>query len=187
AGTALRTEDGGESWQFVNVNSKEWLYGVGFADGARGFIVGERGLILRTDDGGETWADKESPVEITLYAVSVAGRDDALVVGEQGRVFQTKDGGETWETQATVTSTTLFAVAYRGGSEAWVAGRGGTILRRTDDVATVRIPRPKLPPVLRGGPPKLQTKNGQEPIPVTLDDGDIPRAVPPESKGTAKP
>ncbi|HVF51336.1 MAG TPA: YCF48-related protein, partial [Pyrinomonadaceae bacterium] len=158
-----------------------------FATAARGYAVGEGGLILRTDDGGETWKDQESPVKINLYAVAAASPNDALVVGEQGRVLQTKDGGQTWEMQPTITSTTLFSVAYHGGSAAWVAGRGGTILRRTDDVATVKIPRPKLPSALRGGPPKLQTKNAAEELPVVIDD-DIPRAQPPpENKRTAKP
>jgi hypothetical protein len=80
--------------------------------------------------------------------------------------------------QPTITSSPLFSVAYRGGFNIWVAGRGGAILRRTDPIATVSIPTPRLPPVLRGGPPKLQPQNAQNPI----DDGDIPRAVPPDKK-----
>src|SRR3712207_8747955 len=38
--------------------------GVAFADAARGYAVGERGLILRTDDGGKTWKDLETGVKI---------------------------------------------------------------------------------------------------------------------------
>jgi hypothetical protein len=50
----------------------------------------------------------------------------------------------------------------------------------------VKFPRPKLPPVLRGGSPKLQPQDAQEALPLIIDDGDIPRAVPPE-KRTAQP
>jgi hypothetical protein len=97
-------------------------------------------------------------VKLNLFAVSVASPLDALIVGEQGRVMQTRDGGETWDALASATSVPLFAVSYRGGSAAWVAGRGGAILRRTASVATVNIPRPKLPPALRGKkPPPTQT------------------------------
>jgi hypothetical protein len=114
----------------------------------------------------------------------VAGRDDALISGEQGRVLRTKDGGLTWEAQPTITSVSLFAVAYRGGADAWVAGRGGAILRRTSAVATLKIPAPKLPPVMRRAP-KLQTTQQQQPdslqTNVILDD-DIPRAVQPDKK-----
>jgi hypothetical protein len=100
-------------------------------------------------------------------------------------VLATKNGGLTWETQPTITSSPLFAVAYHGGESAWVAGRGGAILRRSAAIATVKIPIPKLPPALGGGPPKLA---GQEnnPPPQNFDDGDIPRAVPKEKK-PAKP
>jgi hypothetical protein len=79
--------------------------------------------------------------------------------------------------QPTITSASLFSVAYRGEYNIWVAGRGGAILRRSDAIATVSIPTPKLPPSL-GGAPKLQPQNAQNPI----DDGDIPRAVPPVRK-----
>ena len=78
-------------------------------------------------------------------------------------------------------SSPLFAVAYHGGANAWVAGRGGAILRRTEALATMKIPTPKLPPGLRGdSAPKLkQQENSQQ---LNLDDGDIPKAVPPVRK-----
>ena len=94
-----------------------------------------------------------------------------------GVLLRTKDGGVTWELQPTITTSSLFTVAYHGGDDAWVAGRGGAILRRMGDVATVKIPRPKLPPVLRQTPKLKPQPNGQE-TPIVLDDGDIPRAVP---------
>ena len=101
-----------------------------------------------------------------------------MVAGDQGRILNSKDSGETWQVQPTITSSPLYSLAYRGGTNIWVAGRGGAILRRTEPVATVRIPTPKLPPMLRGTPKaQLQNQDGQ-----VLDDGDIPRAVPPVRK-----
>jgi photosystem II stability/assembly factor-like uncharacterized protein len=185
-GTILRTEDGGATWQFVNANltRKEWLYAVTFFDAQRGYAVGARGIILRTDDGGATWNDQESGIETNLFAVGVAGRDDALVSGEQGRVLRTRNGGVSWEPQPTHTSVSLFGLAYRGGSDTWVAGRGGAILKRMDGVATVSIPRPRIPPAMRNKP-KLQPQSAME-TPIVLDDDDIPRAVP-NDKRTPKP
>jgi hypothetical protein len=78
--------------------------------------------------------------------------------------------------EPTITSSSLFSVANRGGSSVWVAGRGGAILKRTDDVETVRIPVPGLPPMLKRTDPKLQSQNAETPL--VIDDGDIPRAVP---------
>ena len=87
----------------------------------------------------------------------------------------------------TVTSAALFGAAYHGGTSAWVAGRGGTILKRTDAVATVKIPRPRLPPALRNTPPRLKPGEEGDAWTPVLDD-DIPRAAPPRLKpATPKP
>ncbi len=110
-----------------------------------------------------------------LFAVAVANRDDILVAGDQGRIIHSDDGGRTWEIQPTVTSTSLFSIAYRGGNNIWVAGRGGAILRRIEPIATVRIPVSRIPPLLRG-----TSKSPVESSENLIDDGDIPRAVPPK-------
>jgi len=120
-------------------------------------------------------------VKTNLFAVSVLSRDDVLIAGDQGRVLATRDGGLTWETQPTITSSPLFAVAYRGGANAWVAGRGGAILRRTAALGTVKISVPKFPAGLRGGPPKLKQEENSQQLNL-VDDGDIPKAVPPVRK-----
>jgi photosystem II stability/assembly factor-like uncharacterized protein len=177
-GTILRTEDGGETWKRVDRNVKEWLYAVAFADTQRGYAVGARGIILRTDDGGATWKDLETGLTTNLFAIGLAGPDDVIVTGDQGRILNSKDAGQSWQIQPSITSSPLFAVAYRGGTNLWVAGRGGAILKRVEPIATVKIPTPRLPPMMRGTP-KAQSLNQEAPV---LDDGDIPRAVPPVKK-----
>jgi len=133
--------------------------------------VGAGGIVLRTDDGGETWKDLETSFNGNLFGVALVNRNDVLVVGEQGRIIHSRDGGQTWEVQPTITSASLFSIAYRGGTNVWVAGRGGAILRRVDPIATVSLPVTKLPPMLKGGPPKLESE---------IDIDDIPRAQPPK-------
>src|SRR5437899_145478 len=93
------------------------------------------------------------------------------------KTFASSTKNMVWPSQPTITSSPLFAIAYHGGANLWVAGRGGAILRRNTSLATVRIPTPKLPPMLRGGPPKLreQPQTSQE-----LDLDDIPRATRPD-------
>jgi photosystem II stability/assembly factor-like uncharacterized protein len=144
-----------------------------FADAQRGYAVGERGVILRTDDGGANWKDVESGVTSNLFAVSAATPDDVIVVGDHGRILRSKNAGQTWEVQPSITSSALFSVAYRGGMNIWVAGRGGAILKRNEPIATVKITAPRIVPILRTGPPKLQ---------VPGDDYDIPLAQPPVRK-----
>ena len=78
------SRDGGDSWKHIDINVKEWLYSVAFADDKTGYAVGEKGIILRTDDGGLKWKDQESGVSSNLFAVSVASRDDAMAAGDHG-------------------------------------------------------------------------------------------------------
>ena len=162
---------------------REWLYAVAFADDkTRGYAVGQKGIILRTDDGGLTWKDQESSLKTNLFAVSVASRDDVLVAGDMGRVLASKDGGLNWAVQPTITSSPLFAIAYHGGSDAWVAGRGGAILRRTDALATVKLPGggSKEKPTLGGNnAPKLKATDNSQQL-KRDDDGDIPPAIRPK-------
>ena len=87
-------------------------------------------------------------------------------------------GWMTWQAQPTLTSSTLFAVAYRGGPNAWIAGRGGAILRRTTELATVKISVPKIGPIGRDAP-KLKDET---PPQMNFDNDDIPKAVPPIRK-----
>jgi len=82
-----------------------------------------------------------------------------------------------------MTSASLFAIAYRGASTVWVAGRGGAILRRTSDLATVKIPlggkgSSKPPP----GAPKLKGQENQNDQANATGEDDIPRAKPPVRK-----
>jgi hypothetical protein len=114
-------------------------------------------------------------VKTNLFAIALASRDDAMIAGDQGMVLATNDGGVTWQPQPTLTSSTLFAVAYRGGPNAWIAGRGGAILRRTTELATVKISVPKIGPIGRDAP-KLKDET---PPQLNFDNDDIPKAVPP--------
>ncbi|MEJ7618929.1 MAG: hypothetical protein WKF30_18585, partial [Pyrinomonadaceae bacterium] len=73
--------------------------------------------------------------------------------------------------RSSATSAPIFSVAYKGGASAWVAGQGGAILRRTDSVATLQLPRPRLRPALRGRAPQTTPSDPRS-------DDDIPLAVP---------
>ncbi|HMH45306.1 MAG TPA: hypothetical protein VK557_17600, partial [Pyrinomonadaceae bacterium] len=115
-----------------------------------------------------------------LFAIALASRDDALIAGDQGVVLATDDGGATWQKQTTLTSSTLFAVAYRGGPNAWIAGRGGAILRRTTELATVKISMPKVGGSGEREAPKLKGQENTQQL--NFDNDDIPKAVPPVRK-----
>src|SRR5215472_13448131 len=74
ANGALRTTDGGATWQTV---SFERLCGVSFLNENIGGVVGFPNLILRTEDSGGTWAHQSSLTN-DLQAVWMIDANDGL-------------------------------------------------------------------------------------------------------------
>ena len=114
------------------------------ADGRRGWIVGEFGLILHSMDGGQTWKRQRNPAPRLLHDVIVvaeaAKADDApdagdagataarlIAVGAEGLAIETRDGGAAWMEVKTGTAEHLFGAAAVGDRE-FLVGANGTLL-----------------------------------------------------------
>ncbi len=99
-GVLNKTEDGGETWQQVSLNSLPTLTKISIANEQNIWICGFGGTILSTKDIGITWTKKNlnispSPSLTTIQFVDqyngwVSSRDDWL------GFFRTTDGGNTW-------------------------------------------------------------------------------------------
>jgi len=116
---AIKTEDGGETWQRVKVPDGT-LNAIFFVE-EKGWIVGGGGMILHTDDGGENWkwqkgsapqppAKVEMPIDGTCPSVEGApkslmkvffmDKDRGVTVGADGTILRTENGGSVWEPAA---------------------------------------------------------------------------------------
>ena len=94
AGTLLRTEDQGISWQPQKALGTEAILGLDCAS-PNVLAVGQGGLILRKD--GESWSKVESGTEARLLNVSANPSGLAVAVGGFGTVLRSRDGGSSWE------------------------------------------------------------------------------------------
>ncbi|MGI8788630.1 MAG: WD40/YVTN/BNR-like repeat-containing protein [Pyrinomonadaceae bacterium] len=128
----MRTEDGGETWSRVIVPSKLELFHLDFANGSRGWIVGDKGLILVTQDGGVNWFTQNSGTNRTLYNVDFRDSSEGYTVGAKGVILRTENGGENWETVKTSFPNTFLRVDFADDKNGWIVGYGGTILRSSD-------------------------------------------------------
>ncbi len=128
----MRTEDGGETWSRILVPSKLELYHLDFVDGARGWIVGDKGLILVTYDGGVDWQVQKSGTDKALFNVDFRDSSEGYAVGGKGAILRTGNGGETWETVKTNFPNTFLRVNFADDKNGWIVGYGGTILRSSD-------------------------------------------------------
>jgi photosystem II stability/assembly factor-like uncharacterized protein len=96
-GLALRTFDGGVTWQpcmpLLDNPKALHLYGVQRLQGAL-HAVGEQGLLLRENAAGR-WVSVSLPYEGTLFGMS--GQGNALLVhGLRGNLWRSQDGGAQW-------------------------------------------------------------------------------------------
>jgi photosystem II stability/assembly factor-like uncharacterized protein len=126
----LVTQDGGATWnrQTSGLPSNGACFnGVWFADGQRGWAVGEFGTIYATSDGGATWKGQQSGLSKTLLDVCFAGSSTGWVVGESGTILETTQAGDSWILKSSPTTETLRAVVSAGGS-VWAVGDNGVVL-----------------------------------------------------------
>lgn len=101
--TLLETNDGGNTWQPLNLaveDPKSRFDSVSFA-GKEGWIVGEPSLLLHTTDEGKSWSSLPlneklpgSPIMITAL-----GENTAEMVTDVGAIYKTTDGGKNWKAQ----------------------------------------------------------------------------------------
>jgi photosystem II stability/assembly factor-like uncharacterized protein len=111
-GLALRTEDGGQSWQAIMAHVPNprglHLYTVR-ADGDKLLISGEQGALFRSADAGASFSEIKTPYSGTFFGVLALGDDTLLAYGLRGNVWRSSDGGAQWgqvemDQEVTITS-----------------------------------------------------------------------------------
>lgn len=94
SGVFARTQDGGLTWDSLEIPTTATLRGISFVEQTTGWAVGDVGNIFHTTDGGESWTEQESQTTINLNAVSFASADTGYVAGDNGTILFTGNGGE---------------------------------------------------------------------------------------------
>jgi photosystem II stability/assembly factor-like uncharacterized protein len=128
----MRTDDGGETWSRIIVPSKRELYHLDFANGSRGWIVGDKGIILATFDGGVNWQVQKTGTDKALYNVDFRDSENGFAVGGKGTILRTENGGGIWEPVKTGFPNTFMRVNFADDRNAFIVGYGGAILRTSD-------------------------------------------------------
>lgn len=93
-GTMLKTTDGGNTWNPLNIGSSENLTSVCFLDSEIGFVSGAS-FISKTDDGGITW----ETLNLDLTSLSEIYFIDSSIgfIGTDNAIYRTIDGGDNWD------------------------------------------------------------------------------------------
>ena len=138
--TAIKTTDGGLSWEQINIPISAQLQRVYFADKNTGWILGGDplgaldGAILKTTDGGKSWKNYQpNPQQANAFLdISMVNKQFGYIAGFEG-IFKTTNGGDSWiNTGGTGWATSVFFLDSLNG---WAIGVQ-KVLRTTDGAKT---------------------------------------------------
>ncbi|MCE9544573.1 MAG: hypothetical protein K8T25_03510 [Planctomycetia bacterium] len=116
------------------------------ADGGRGYLVGDGGLILSTRDGGVNWDAPpgrlpQNSSEINWQAVAVEGPHVWIAGSPGSRVLHSANGGATWDSYSTGTTLPIRAMTFTDATHGWAVGALGQILATADGGRTWQAQR----------------------------------------------
>jgi photosystem II stability/assembly factor-like uncharacterized protein len=150
-GTIKRSEDGGGTWQTVNLASDADLYRVDFVDALHGWAVGGRlriaesnaamrhdkrggyAYIYATRDGGKSWQCQYGERGRLLLGLDFIDKNTGYACGERGILLKTEDGGAHWrELPTTGTMHWLYGMTFRDARTGFAVGLRETVIKTSD-------------------------------------------------------
>lgn len=102
-GLALRTQDGGKTWEDISfdIDNPDGLHYNAIAEikDTGLFLVGEMGTMYRSADFGETWETlQDLPYDGSWFGASGTGEANGVLAwGLRGNLFRSDDFGTTWQ------------------------------------------------------------------------------------------
>ncbi|MGJ8669909.1 MAG: WD40/YVTN/BNR-like repeat-containing protein [Oceanococcus sp.] len=99
-GTVLRSDDGGNSWNYMPVESDQLIRRGAFPLRDTAWLVGHRGSIFHTRDAGKHWDVSHHESGIYLRDIAFFDENTGWAVGHEGVILHTSDGGQHWVRQS---------------------------------------------------------------------------------------
>jgi len=97
----LRTEDGGENWEEVEIYSNAgYFYDLTFIENKFGWLSTSKGEVFYTDEGGEIWRLISTIKGQHILSLFFHDRRNGWAGTSVTGLFRTTDGGNTWEYNA---------------------------------------------------------------------------------------
>lgn len=150
---ALRTSDGGATWQPLSPalpNERRLHLHAVHVDGPQVLIVGEQGLILRSDDGGQSFARLPSPYKGSWFGLLTGNDGSWLLYGLRGSLYRSADRGATWDKLPAPSATSLTAALQRRDGALLLVSQGGELLQSLDGGRSFTRLAARLPSAISG-------------------------------------
>lgn len=143
-GLALRTRDGGATWDDISfdIDNPDGMHYNAIAEikGAGLFLVGEMGTMYRSADMGDTWETlQDLPYDGSWFGVSGTGTANGVLAwGLRGNLFRSDDFGSSWQQVELMTpnngplESTLSGGGLTRDGSIVIVGTGGVVATSED-------------------------------------------------------
>lgn len=148
-GLALRTADGGKSWQpwlQRSANPGGLHLNAIRSRGQRVVIAGEQGLVLLSEDGGASFNPVETPYSGSFFTLELPADGSILLAGLRGNALRSDDGGASWSPLASPVEASITASALQADGTPIFVNQAGMLLHEQDGrlLPSNRQPLPPL-------------------------------------------
>jgi len=121
AGTIMKSNDGGQTYDLFNYPTHLNFSGVEFFDLNTGLVTGDSGIILKTTDGGLTWNQIDRGFYGNITDINI-NNDISWLTCDDGTVFKSIDYGESWQLVYSDPLIQFTSVSFVDASHGWAAG-----------------------------------------------------------------
>ncbi len=140
AGVIARTTDGGHSWVYDYIPTREALQAIQFVSETTGYAVGVNGRVVKTTNRGITWDSVAvRPRMVQLNNLFFFDANNGIVVGNSSggsaTIYRTTDGGASWTSLAAsfpVQTKNIQGISFINSSIGYVSGTSGLVAKTTD-------------------------------------------------------
>jgi len=129
---ALRTTDGGVTWETVADDASAELWGVENAGPDSVWLSGNYGTVRFSADGGSSFVIQTASVGSFLFGIDFINSSEGWIAADLGRIIHTTNAGQNWATQTTPVGSRLYDVCFVDSQYGWAVGRDGSIVHTTN-------------------------------------------------------
>jgi len=131
AGTLLKTNDGGQTWQAVSLSINKTLYSI-FSTGRFTFVAGEGGTILKSSDRFVHWDSLKTRTSLSLHSLFFIDSLNGWAAADSGQILRSQNGGQTWRQMGSGQSNSINSLFFTGPDTGLAVGNFGLMLATFD-------------------------------------------------------
>ncbi|OGU77138.1 MAG: hypothetical protein A2V93_02210 [Ignavibacteria bacterium RBG_16_34_14] len=129
-GILLKSNNGGETWEIVQLGVSNDLYKILFIDSTDGWIFGSSSLALKTVNAGNTWTQINIGFYFNPTSACFTDKNYGWIIDTFfDKIIKTTDGGETWSATYNNNCSSIFFVDSLYG---WCCGNENKVFKTTD-------------------------------------------------------